>query len=291
MYQRYEIEQLFHITHFINLSYYALPGTYESLGESHEFWECVYVDQGEVLIRADDVTYNLRAGELAFHSPNEYHNIIMKDSKPAGILVMAFTCSSPMMEKFRHKILLLGQQEKACLRTITQEASETYSFFENKAPRVDLRKSDHCNIGSEQIIQTAIEQMFIYILRHDDNVRFEERGYLTQPRHNNEKLVNDIKAYLQEHLTEKITLEQISARFHISCAQLKRIFKDYTNTTIIAYLISLRINKAKKLIRETNMSFYQVADLSGYDNICYFSTQFKKYTGMTPTEYARSVRQ
>ena len=81
-----------------------------------------------------------------------------------------------------------------------------------------------------------------------------------------------------------------AAQQNISITQLKRIFKEQTGTTIITYLTNFRIGEAKRMIQEGNLNFTQIAEAVGYDNIYYFSTLFKKNTGMTLTEYSKSVR-
>ena len=58
----------------------------------------------------------------------------------------------------------------------------------------------------------------------------------------------------------------------------------------IAYLIRMKIEVAKKYLREANYNITQIAEMLGYANIHYFSRQFKKTIGMTPTEYAISIR-
>jgi len=57
----------------------------------------------------------------------------------------------------------------------------------------------------------------------------------------------------------------------------------------MTYLTNYRIGEAKRLIQESNLNFSQIALAVGYDNIYYFSTIFKKHTGMTPTEYSKSL--
>lgn len=289
MFQLHKIEPVFSITHLVNVSYYAIPSSFIWDGESHDFWEFVYVDKGEVLVEADKMTYLLKAGEMAFHRPNEYHRVSLYGDSPASILVIAFQCTSPAMENFSRKILFLGQQEKKCITEIVKEAENTYRYFDNLPPVVDLAKVDEPAVGSEQIIQTTLEQLFIYILRRNENIRFEARRVPKTHQHHHEVTVALVKQYLNEHLKEKISLDDISAHFNISSSQLKRIFKSYAGTTVISYLISLRIAEAKRLIREDELTFSQIAEQVGYDNIYYFSSQFKIQTGMTPTEYCRSV--
>ena len=94
----------------------------------------------------------------------------------------------------------------------------------------------------------------------------------------------------EEIYGERITLELLANLHDISVTQLKRIFKAQTGTTIITYLTQHRMEQAKRLIREGRLNFTQIAEAVGYENIYYFSTQFKKQTGMTPTEYSKTTK-
>ena len=96
--------------------------------------------------------------------------------------------------------------------------------------------------------------------------------------------------YLHEHYNQRITLEMLAAGQNISISQLKRIFKEHTGDSVITYLTALRIKEAKRMIQEGNLNFTQIAQTLHYSTIHHFSRQFKEKFGITPTEYAKSVR-
>ena len=73
-------------------------------------------------------------------------------------------------------------------------------------------------------------------------------------------------------------------------AQLLKLFKDENGCGVIDYFSHLKIETAKKMIREESGNFSQISDYLGYSSIHYFSRQFKKFTGMTPSEYASSIK-
>lgn len=82
----------------ITLHYFEYMKNFEFKGESHNFWEFLYVDKGTVAVRADDTWTTLKTGDIIFHQPNEFHAIksIGKDSP--NLVVMSFTCDSPAMD-------------------------------------------------------------------------------------------------------------------------------------------------------------------------------------------------
>ena len=281
---------MFSVTHLINAAYYRLRPDFLWPGERHDFWELIYVDRGEVVIRADRDDYLLKAGEMAFHCPNEWHGVTIYDGKPADVLVIAFVCESPYMASFRRRIILLRQSEKESLSTIVREAESAYKFFENEAPRVLLIRREDALPGAEQMIRTCLEQLFIHIYRRSENIGIESRFIASNAQNHQAALAQRAKDYLAAHLGEKITLAGVAAEISVSPSHLKRIFREQTGQPVITYLTELRIRAAKRMIRERQLNFTQIAEAVGFDSVYYFSARFKKFTGMTPTEYARSVR-
>lgn len=294
-YKIHKLEAELSITELVNVSYYTLSKDFLWSGESHEPWEMVYVDKGEMIITAGTDTYLLKSGEAAFHCPHEFHNLRTNGQKSANVIVVAFRCSSPMMQAFERKILSLNAQEKACLASIVKEAEATFQHFDNtasynEAPCVDLVPRSNIPFGAQQIIKNLIEYFLILIYRHEDGIGFDARAVPINQLHHHAQIAVKIQEYLAEHYQDKITLETLAVSQNISISQLKRIFKEHTGDSVITYLTALRIKEAKRLIQESSLNFSQIAVAVGYDNIYYFSSVFKKHTGMTLTEYSKSLR-
>ena len=92
-------------------------------------------------------------------------------------------------------------------------------------------------------------------------------------------------AYIQEHYSQEISLDEIAAYCGISPAYLSRIFAKEQGRGIQEYLTALRLQNAKQLLATTDRKIYEIAVQSGYPDAVYFNKVFKKNTGMTPKEY------
>ena len=97
----------------------------------------------------------------------------------------------------------------------------------------------------------------------------------------------DVKKYLDEHYTEKITLDTLAEKFFINKYYLTRIFKEAYGITINTYILSLRITKAKQCLRFTEMSVEEIGVTVGVEDVNYFSRSFRKVEGISPTEYRK----
>ena len=97
-----------------------------------------------------------------------------------------------------------------------------------------------------------------------------------------------IKNYIDAHITEKITLEDISNNLYISKSHIERAFKNEYNQTPLAYCAEQKIAQVASMLVTTNYSLSQIAQQLGFTDVKYMSKSFKKIKGKTPMEYKRA---
>lgn len=99
-----------------------------------------------------------------------------------------------------------------------------------------------------------------------------------------------VREYIDNHYLEPITMESIAESYHFSPSYISRVFKKHANQPPFRYLLTLRIREAKRLIRlNGEMSFQIVSEMTGFTDPHYFSRVFRSLTGMSPSEYRKSV--
>ena len=182
-------------------------------------------------------------------------------------------------------------EDGSVIKPLMDEAQQAYQYFENDPALVNLRKKPTAPWGSDQLIKLYLEQLFICICRRDDNVRFSQRAITSTQFHQHLLLAQQARDYLAAHYSEAITLPSLAAALGISVSQLKRVFHEQIGQSMVRYLTALRIGEAKRLIREGNLTFTQIAERIGIESIYYFSNLFKKQTGMSPTEYEKTLKE
>ena len=112
---------------------------------------------------------------------------------------------------------------------------------------------------------------------HPENVQLgQKRGVL-----------RDIKRYIDEHFSEKITLDLLANKFYINKFYLTRKFKEQYGTTLNGYLENRRITEAKKLLRFSNLTSENIGRSVGFHEPGYFNRVFKKVEGINPGEYRK----
>lgn len=100
-----------------------------------------------------------------------------------------------------------------------------------------------------------------------------------------EKLVEQIRVYIDAHYQHKLTIQDIADHVHLSVNHIAGLFKKETGQTIFDYITSVRISTAKQLLDNPIYKIYEIADRTGYPDANYFTKVFKKYTGLSPKEY------
>lgn len=100
-----------------------------------------------------------------------------------------------------------------------------------------------------------------------------------------EKLVQEIKAYLESHFHENIQLDQLAEHFDLSPSYISNLYSKSTGQTISEYTTFLRIQKSKQLLRESSLKISKISKSVGYDNQRYFCHVFKKLVGISPGQF------
>jgi len=116
------------------------------------------------------------------------------------------------------------------------------------------------------------------------------RSARTESEYSEKGIVNDICKYIVEHLETNFTVETIAKNFHFSSHYIRHLFKKETGISISMFTTAQRIKKAKLLLKATENSISDIADVCGFENISYFSEYFIKNVGVTPTDYRKKFR-
>ena len=287
-YVKVRLNDTLKVSRLISVHYFEYYKDFAFAGERHDFWEFLYVDKGVVHVQAGKTVHTLQQGEIIFHQPNEFHNVIANGVVAPNLVVIAFDCHSRAMGWFRGKILRLTEEEKQIMASIVYEARRAFSSPLNDPYLSELKKQAGSPFGCEQLVRLYLELMLIQIVRG----QWEEPKRLstTIRRHSEDDLYERINDYIRQHLGENLTMEELCRAFSVSKTTLKLLYKQKQNCGVMEYYRQLKIEEAKWLIREKNMNFTAISDWLGFSSVHYFSRCFKKNVGMTPSEYAQSVK-
>ena len=248
------------ITEIITIHYFEYMKNITFSGESHDFWELLYVDKGCVCVQAGDNQYQLCSGDIIFHQPNEFH---------------AFKA-----------------QERTIISKIIHEARHAFSTPLHVPSVEQVLPSDNAPFGSEQLIQLYLELFLILAKRNHTTSNSANLIHHPTPMELSihSKRVESIIEYMNLHIREKLTIQDICEEFSISRSCLHSLFYKEKHCGAMDYFNHLKLNYAKEMMRHSTMNLTEIAHSLSYSSLQYFSKQFKKSTGMSPLEYSSSIK-
>lgn len=287
---RMSFDRILNVEKIITIFYMELSKNFYYDGESHDFWEMVYVDKGEIICTADDKHFILKSGEMTFHKPNEFHNLSGNSSIAPNVSIITFECKSRAMKHFEGKIFRLNSEEKSLLSTLFEEGLSCYCLEDARNPLLqNLQKIDAAPLGSSQMTKNLLEIFLIKLCRHTDTLTKNMRQNYVIDDVDVPYQLKEILDFLSANVYGKITIKDIAKHVDKSESTVKQLFSQYRDGGIIKYYNSLKIKEARKLIRESAYNMTQISDLLHFDNPQYFSKSFKVFTNMTPSEYKASI--
>ena len=291
-YKSVVLEDSITINRIISVHYFQYMSDFSFPGESHDFWELICVDRGEIDAVAGDRRLTLKKGNILFHKPNEFHNVLTNGKVSPSLVVIGFECHSPAIKSFEDQLMSVQDTEKKLLAQIIVEARNTFDGRLDDPYQEELIfNSEPLTFGSAQLISHYLEQLIIHLYRRYFSYSLPVRSsrFLAEASSGNDTY-NRIVRYMEEHLGERMTIDRICRDNLVGRSQLQKLFRDIKGCGVIEFFSMMKIDTAKQMIRDNQLNFTHIADRLGYNSIHYFSRQFKQITSMTPSEYATSIR-
>ncbi|PKM93860.1 MAG: hypothetical protein CVU84_13190 [Firmicutes bacterium HGW-Firmicutes-1] len=176
----------------------------------------------------------------------------------------------------------------SCLPTHDQpnKCIEIMVLIYRKAYEMDVKSDTVINYSSylEEIIGQDKEELQRWSIR---KVKYFVSRISEMNKNKVSKAVLEAKNYIDIHYSKELTLEEISRVVSVSPQYFSKLFKEETGFNFIEYLTNSRIEKAKELIKNSQMTMKEVCFEVGYNDPNYFSRLFKKIVGVSPTDYLR----
>lgn len=274
---------------FNSIYYFEFSKDFNHEPEQHDFWEMVYVDSGSVNAITNGVGCTLSQGQVIFHEPMEPHAHVSDSRVANSMLVVSFTCNSPIMQTFRGKTFTLDKTSKMLLSLFLEEAKNALGDVPSDyTDRKNLTFSTEV-FGSSQLLTCHLTEFLIKLVRSGSSITTRVT-YSKQSRDiANNSICELVCEYMKKNLYSNISLKELCEIFLMGKTQMCKIFRECTGKSPMEYYASLKIHEAKKLLREKQYSISQLSDIMGYSSIHTFSRAFKTSTGLSPMAYIKSI--
>lgn len=274
------------VTRIANIHYFEFTNEYHTAVDSHNFCELIYVDTGTLSVTAENFNGDLSVNQLIIHRPNEVHSLSTSDAVAPNVIIIGFECESEALVPFSTSPVTLSTEHTKALARIMAEGMSIYEPPYDIPNTTYMKKRRDFPFGADQMIKIGLESFLITLVR--DFCENEGANEITH-----DTTLGNIQAihqYITENYNTKISLDNLCFLFGTNKTTLCKSFRQEYGTTILNYITSLKVREAKSLLRKNQMNSTQIAESLGYESIHYFCRQFKKATGQSPTEYAKSIR-
>lgn len=287
---KFVVHKAVDIESITSIHYFEFDDGFVDTPESHAPWELVYVDRGECDIMADGKTLSLKQGEMYFHKPYETHMIKTVRGIAPNIFIIVFSTSSPAMQCFSDKKLEASMATKQHIAAIIHEASNTFELPFNDPKMSELKIKDKGALfAGEQSVLLRLELMLIEIIRSNNYDKAIPKRFYPKDIVADDFALRVIEL-MEDRIYGKLTMDDISRELSFGKTYISKRFTKACGYSIIDYYNMMKVNEAKRLIREGRYNFFEISERLMFSNSHYFSTIFKKHTGMTPTQYKNSIK-
>lgn len=287
-YFKHKLENLLLVNKIVTLHYASVDKNFFHQSESHDFWEMVFAEKGNVVANVDGKTLTIKEGEMYFHKPQEKHSHRSDGTNGMTVFIASFVCRSPAMRFFENRTVKLNKNQKRYVYQLVDEGKKTFNIPEFNPDMKKMELLTRPALGGEQIIKNHIELLLIDVMRSLTETEYGNKVFLPENEFEN-KFVSDVIKILKDNVYGKICIDDICKKTSYSKAYVFKRFKAVTDRTVMEYYTSLKIKESKKLLKENELSVREISEALYFDTPNYFTKSFKKAVGITPTEYKKRV--
>lgn len=246
----------------------------------HEHIEMAFVLSGIGKYKINDVIYNVKEGDVLILNPGVKHQSIL--SSPATPTTEFFVGFTDI--KINHCPInnMLLRDNSPVFSTTGDLRQKLFKLCMSIAAEYSV-----CKEGRYFMLKSYLIQMLLLIIREQSHPVEISTGCSFDST-NKKYIVEQIVSYLQEHYSEKISLDQIAENMYLSPFYISKIFKSETGDAPIRHLINIRLEHAMELLEfGSYTSIKEIAEEVGYDDVYHFSKTFKKKYGISPSHVKR----
>lgn len=280
-YYPYVPQQMLHVSSIYTIYHRAFQPDFFFDGETHDFWELVYVESGKVGITADERVFELSAGQVVFHKPMEFHRIWSAGGTAPCVFVITFSSDSETMALFHELATTLSESSRTFMDLLIQYGQHFFVQYIYTDTCCHPIPNESRTEETGQMIQNLL-QLFLLSIIQTAPLSMS----IPLNRSSSAQLYQNAVHFLQQNIGAAITTDEICRHCSCSLSNLKKVFRKYTGAGVMKYYSRLKIERAALLI-EKGYSMNEIADLLAFSSQHYFTVAFKRETGLTPSAFRK----
>ena len=258
-----------HITGIYTLFYHEKERGFFFAGESHPVLELTYVDQGTMHSVADGQDLFLEQGDMVIYGANQWHMQYADIDVAPRYVTLSFELQGGDLEPLLNRKLRPSQAAVTLIQQI-------------------LREQERMDAYALDMVAAQLTQLLLLMLRGQETPAQKLKA--SNSLNSENEIIRRAQQYISAHIREKLSVPYVARMVDVSPSYMTALFHKNLQISPGEYIRRIKIQESKQMIREGNMNFTEIAAALHYSTVHHFSRQFKDKFGITPTEYAKSVR-
>lgn len=278
--EKYEFKNQIEISAFYSLFEKHLPSDWNFEGESHNFWECVYVIKGDIFVSGDGRVYNLKSGEMIFHEPMEFHKLWIDNEDGSNVLIFSFSASGELLDLFRDKVFRLSDSEREIVLNTLEYMRSKHKSINKEGLPMELIYLAPLGKNADYLshISAFLTLLFFSLAESKNMAKAEKTPDAT--------IFYSAVEFMKQNISRQISVNDVANATKTSVSTIKRIFLRFTDIPVHKYFTSMKLKAATELL-QSGLSVTDTADSLGFCSQAHFSKVYKSLTGKNPSEIRR----
>ena len=239
-------------------------------GESHPMAELTYVDQGALHSVADGQDLLLKQGDLVIYGPGQWHMQYADIGVAPRFVTISFELGGVDLAPLLNRKFTAPQAVVSVLQSM-------------------LREQERMDDYSSDIILSQLNMLLLLLLRESASPK-SCKLQTANAVHSENEIIRQAQQFISTHIRQKLSVPLVARQVDVSPSYLTALFHKNLQISPGEYIRRIKLQESKQMIRENNLNFTEIAAELQYSTVHHFSRQFKEKFGITPTEYAKSVR-
>lgn len=252
--------------------------------KSSKYYKILFIFSGDCYVKQEKSSQICGTDNIILISPNNDIDIELKSKESLIIYELAIT--TELLNKLSDEEVDLNRSFTTvpfeC--TVVDASTETTMLIKNILKKLVHLKEDSSEFANNLYIKSMLSIVLVLILRSCIYAEPKQKIKKSKPF-----LIDDIFSYINNHITEDISLDNLEREFYVSKFHISREFKKATGITLHRYIVKAKLDLCKKLIEEGN-TIIDVAHICGIGSYNNLFRAFKKEFGITPKEYYNEIK-
>lgn len=247
---------------------------------------------GTLRIKSNDDVIEVPEYHAVFLDPRGDYRTVLRSTQEdnAEFYVVSFECRSEKLQSFGREQLHLYGSEPAMIAELCTVGRRILQPVKMNQERQGLCIKEESHPAVLQYIKISLEQLLIKLycrLQHIESLK--EEAAKSNRVHYEKALVMQIHQFMYDHITNRLTIKDISQGIGVNETTLRIAYKKETGKSIMQAFADMKMVEARRLVRETSLNFTQIGEYLGFLSLYHFSRFFKEKEGITLSEYSRLV--